>query len=276
MTKGLRQRLQQERGHPFVIFANDNIGITINQFGLFEHIELQLLRDFLRPIRALCSESIALDIGANIGNHALFLSKLFFEVHAFEPNPLTYQLLKINAAFATNVIPHDHGLGNIAGTYPLSFTATNAGGSSIIANAAPQDRMTEDVKIEVLDDCFNTEKEIKLIKIDTEGFETNILIGAIQTIMRHRPLILFEQHINQFSAGSTPAIDILQKHAYVICWLERKNVGNSTLSRAIRILRESVAGRTLMVRSGESIPVRSHAMLIALPEEMVSILDTIS
>ena len=42
----------------------------------------------------------ALDIGANIGNHSVFLSKFFKKIHSFEPNPKTYDVLSLNSKYS--------------------------------------------------------------------------------------------------------------------------------------------------------------------------------
>ena len=56
---------------------------------------------------------IALDIGANIGTHTVYLSEYFKEVHGFEPQRKVFNLLKANVEINNchNVKLHNFGLG---------------------------------------------------------------------------------------------------------------------------------------------------------------------
>ena len=80
------------------IFAHDSIGRYINLFGGYEREELDILFDFLAPLDVEFKNSLALDIGANIGNHAMYFSDHFQRVIAFEPNDDVFYLLKFNGS----------------------------------------------------------------------------------------------------------------------------------------------------------------------------------
>jgi hypothetical protein len=82
------------------VFSFDYIGNYINVFGSYEYpVFSKLCELFSAHGVTLC----ALDIGANIGVHTVFLSKIFDNVIALEPNPKTYSLLEINTAHLPNV-----------------------------------------------------------------------------------------------------------------------------------------------------------------------------
>lgn len=80
------------------------IGQGINLYGYWEHEELEALSHWLTNNKAV--GGVMLDIGANIGNHSVFLAKHFDAVHAVEPSPRTFNVLTMNASLAPNIQCH--------------------------------------------------------------------------------------------------------------------------------------------------------------------------
>jgi hypothetical protein len=101
--------------------------------GIYE----QRFLDFLR--RRIKSGGVMLDVGANIGNHALYLRDLFNEVHCFEPSPRVTDRLDENIGLngATNVRLHRLALGASDVMTPFSsnreILARRAGRSGSLA-----------------------------------------------------------------------------------------------------------------------------------------------
>jgi hypothetical protein len=131
-TMAVSRRHYAQRNHRMAIFANDLVGISINQFGFYERDELDVLFEFLSPLAALFRNGTAFDIGANIGNHSVYFSKRFKLIHSFEPNPHAFQLLTLNSKRLNKVVTHNIGLGDFKGTFDLLENPTNVGGSPII------------------------------------------------------------------------------------------------------------------------------------------------
>ena len=148
--------------------------------------------------RLLRPGDIAIDIGANIGLLTLRMAARVGRagaVHAFEPNPNL--ALRIQAAADRNDLPqifvHNSALGNDTGVLPLYVPKGNMGSASIRADWNPGFREKHDVKLERLDDVLTNAAGVKLIKIDVEGVELNVLQGARQIIAKHRPAaVIFE------------------------------------------------------------------------------------
>jgi hypothetical protein len=63
-------KFREQRGHPFAVFANDYIGILVDQFGVYERDELNLLLTLIERLDEGIFSGVAFDIGANVGNHA--------------------------------------------------------------------------------------------------------------------------------------------------------------------------------------------------------------
>ena len=78
-------------------------------YGAYEEQELYLLRDLVKNIE----DPLFIDVGANVGQHSIYMSKYCREVHSFEPYEPVRRLLdeKIQYNFINNIIVHNVALG---------------------------------------------------------------------------------------------------------------------------------------------------------------------
>lgn len=260
--------LMRKRGNKqMAIFANDYIGIQVNQFGYFEGEELSLLFEYLTPLADIFQNGIALDIGANIGNHSMFFSDRFRGVHAYEPNPRTYCLLKFNTDPLVNVTCHQFGLGDVTGSLELHQNLANPGLASIKYGSDPQDQLIK-IHVSTLDELSHPENEsICFIKMDVEGFEENVIKGGERTLRKLQPVVVFEQHRGEFtSEGTTPAIQRLISLGYTFCWEQKADVSRTWIGRRLQDARECVTGKHIEFATGNEVPPENYTMLIAIPE----------
>ncbi|MGQ7848367.1 FkbM family methyltransferase [Granulosicoccus sp. 3-233] len=268
MVKYLNRRAarnRQFRGTRMAIFANEHVGIQINQYGVYERQELMVLFDFLKPVEDAFARATVIDAGANIGNHSLFFSHYFQQVVAFEPNPSTCRLLAFNTEQVDNISIVNQGLGDEQGTLLLVEDSMNMGASSIVRKAGADERQIP-VQIETLDRATADIDCIEMIKIDVEGFEINVLTGASGLIARHQPIIVFEQHAGEFHDGSTESLRFLSDRGYRFCWHQK---GSAMRVRALSNLvniREYFIGVRHRIVYDEKVPEKNHSMLIAVPE----------
>ena len=119
------------------------------------------------------------DIGANIGLFTLFFSKLVGttgRVIAFEPDPENFDVLKKNIELneITNVTLVQKGVSNKNESVKL-YKSNVSGGHSLIKNEWAKEYTN--IQTVTLDDYFRGE-EIDMIKIDTEGFELEVIEGG--------------------------------------------------------------------------------------------------
>jgi FkbM family methyltransferase len=266
----LSHPLCAKRNRRMAIFANDLIGIHINQFGVYELEELDILFDFLGPLKETFAAGTCLDIGANIGNHSLYFSPRFATVHSFEPHPATFRLLDFNVGGIGNVVAHDFGLGDSRGTFVLRENPTNLGNSSITGDSLGGAHDIE-IRLECVDGLNLDLGSLCFVKIDVEGFEASVIRGAINTIRAHEPLIVLEQHEAEFVDGSTPSIAILQDLGYRFCWHHAGTLAKSTYLRRLANLRELLVGRKHRIFTGTPVPRRNHPMLIAVPARFAAL-----
>ena len=174
-------------------FYRDAIGSHISVFGVYEWPELRLLERLLNEIGM--DGMIALDVGANIGNHTISLfQRRFSEVHCLEPNPVIFQLLKFNLRLFENCQCHQIGLSDEPGEACMTWSDENWGSSAIVMEPKASGDKAQ-ARLEKMDDyCAFMEGRIGLIKLDVEGHEANVLRGGLRTIDKNRPIITFEHH----------------------------------------------------------------------------------
>lgn len=216
------------------IFSFDHIGLCINNEGRYENVQLQLVEQFISEKLLNSSKSAMLDIGANIGNHSVFFSRFFKNVYSFEPNPITFKLLKLNAEIACpnkNIVAFNIGLSDTSGELPFSINPANIGGTRIVTQPSAKHptfhrkNISNSVPLNVkpLDDVCEIENtSISLIKIDVEGHELNVIKGAKNILTSQRPAILFEQSEVEVENGSSEVIDYLESLDYEFYIIERR------------------------------------------------------
>ncbi|TQR28645.1 hypothetical protein DMB92_09090, partial [Campylobacter sp. MIT 99-7217] len=151
--------------------------------------EYTMLQDILKRIP---QGEVFVDIGANIGNHTLFIAANKIKVYAFEANKALCEIIQESVSinhFEDLVKIYNYGLSDKdekASFVDMDFS--NLGGNSLTLGQG-------DIECKRLDD-FEIREKIASIKIDVEGMETKVLIGAKKTIEKNRPLIYIEA-INQ-------------------------------------------------------------------------------
>ncbi len=150
-------------------------GATGNLYsGLHEFYDMGFLLHFLRE------NDLFIDVGANIGSYTVLASA---EIKAFslsfEPVPSTFSYFKNNILINDIqhlVTPLNIGLGSKKDV--LKFTKSHDTENHI---ATESDTDTIDVEIDILDNII-AERQPNLLKIDVEGFETEVLNGAETTL----------------------------------------------------------------------------------------------
>lgn len=168
--------------------------------------ELDMLRDMGTR---LAPGDLVLDVGANIGNHTLYLSAIYgCSVVAFEPNPHLAKSLVRSAKLNdlnSRVKVIIKGVGAEPGRAEFSSSRPeNLGAQSLVEGHG-------DIPIITLDDQ-RLDQQVKLMKIDVEGMELAVLRGADQLIARDRPIIYIE---SATEAGFRELTSFLKKQGYL-------------------------------------------------------------
>jgi len=161
---------------------------------------------------ANCKEHrICIDIGANVGLWSCELVENFQQVIAFEPVNEFIQCFKKNVK-KTNYTIHECALGRQESYINMNIVEGNTGHSHIDQNSLGKGS----IPLKTLD-SFDFQ-DVDLIKIDVEGFEEEILAGAMKTIIKNKPVIVVEQQTHEYKDARTdlPSVKILQSLGYKV------------------------------------------------------------
>jgi FkbM family methyltransferase len=256
----------------FYIKTKDYIGNQIIAHDLYEKRELKSLVHFLTPIHPLLKTGLGFDVGANIGNHTIFLAPYLQEVHAFEPNPRICLLLELNTQKILNIKIFNFGLSNSKASKTLYVDSQNVGGSSTIKNRG---KFNDEIKIRLLplDSIKIQYEKLQIIKIDVEGNEYEVLLGGIKTIQNSMPIILLEQFPSDFDSPKRSSIALLTKFGYRFVWMAHDSVNQNKIQRRIRRVVNLLYRRevTFFVTSSE-VPRAHYPMLVAVPPRFFGLL----
>ena len=177
-----------------------------------------------------------IDIGAHIGYYALLFAKCVGphgRIFAFEPLPCNFALLQKNVLLndLQNVYAVDQAV--FSSTREIEITVPddqpNPGNGSM-HNEIGKKHYT--VKAISLDDyCEKLALRPDILKMDVEGAEYEVLIGAKKTIHRCQPSLFIELHHFDGNLGANPVPELLTSWGYQIQWLERWQLTSYILAR---------------------------------------------
>lgn len=151
----------------------------------FELPELQFVREKVKK------GAVVVDVGANVGNHTVFLSRFLAprRIVVLEPNADLFDTLRFNLEVnsVSNLDTSFLGLavGAQSRTYDICIKDLNNIGAGRLAESA-----SGTVRSRPLDEILHD--DVDLIKIDVEGMELEVLEGARRTISRSRPYLMLE------------------------------------------------------------------------------------
>lgn len=160
--------------------------------------------DFYKGI--LKKGDFVIDIGAHIGDSTIPMALAVGKegtVLGFDPNPYIYKILEKNASLnkeLTNIIPLQLAIATHEGDFFYSSseaTYNNGGIAETQDNRHGKYGLNEKVKGVNLEHFLNENFKDKLpnlalIKIDTEGYDTEILKSILPFVKKHMPNVIFE------------------------------------------------------------------------------------
>jgi FkbM family methyltransferase len=158
----------------------------------------------------------AVDAGAHIGFFAMHMAARVGptgKVHAFEPLDSNADLLERSISengFADRIVFQRAAVGQTSGMATLTFPleTLNTGGAYLLRDgAAPLlGNETRPVPLVALD-ATKMARPVRLIKMDVEGAEPQVIEGAARLIAEDRPVILSELHHTQLERASGTSAD---------------------------------------------------------------------
>jgi len=136
------------------------------------------------------------DIGAHVGISVHHWSNIFNKVTAFEPMIDHFSCLEKNIQHLKNVESYNIAISNTEGNLYGSYRSTKNSGSFQLLDSdykqpnKKSPRQLYEISVKKLD-SFNF-TDLNLLKIDVEGWEFEVLKGAVETIQKHKPILLVE------------------------------------------------------------------------------------
>ena len=202
-------------------------GEIVNGKGTYQIKKLREAMKWCRKFRR------AVDVGAHVGLWSMHLVRKFARTEAFEPVSDFRACLVENVGLAGSDDGmcddtfglHDCALGNVLigglDFVTMDINPADTGGTHVHAAGLNGDQPM--IGLKSMDSfCFEA---VDFIKIDCEGYELEVLKGAVETLKRCKPCVIVEQKphklLPNFGIKGTPAVDFLRSLGAVL----RKEMG---------------------------------------------------
>ena len=219
-------------GTRLALYMGNDLSRQIYVAGCIDPNEFAFLDRFLQPGMTF------LDAGANEGIYSIFAAaRVGAEgtVWAFEPSQRELERLQ------TNIVLNDFNMP----TFPVALADTNGQAELTVAGYGHEGQNTlgafvydiessgkERIDLARLDDLIakNPPSRIDLIKVDVEGAEQRLFLGAAETLRRYRPILLFEvseSALRNQGSSREDLVDFLRTHEYT-CYCFDRNSGVPT------------------------------------------------
>lgn len=158
--------------------------------------EIKLLKKITRYFDL--HKYIYIDVGANDGSHVNNLIKTTEKINfcLFEANPFNYKKLRKNIKKNKKIKLYKFALGKknaLIKMFDFKKTGTKLSRSNkkSLEHLVDKKIYSFNVNVKKLDN-FKFTKKVKIIKIDVEGDELNVLLGAKKLINKFNPIIILE------------------------------------------------------------------------------------
>ncbi len=198
-------------GVDFKFFVGDTDGMEWYHTGATDPvwIEMRFIKD-----KIISEGDTVVECGSHHGCTTVVLSDWVGKkgrVLSFEPNPVNFEILKINLSIngIQNVEPFNIAVGAENGEVDIDISSSN---SYVLRNTVSV--KTSKVKLINIDSLLDSNPDV--LKIDVEGFEKEVLAGAVK-LLRKKPKLAIEIHPEMFEKYNTSIkeiFDIINRDNY--------------------------------------------------------------
>jgi FkbM family methyltransferase len=218
--------------------ADEQLTPWIRSQGVWEADVMKLLSRWLKP------GSLMVDVGANVGFHAVFAAQLGARVVAVEPVPWTLDLLRANVwrhGADVEIVPAaaSDGLGPVR----LEMDAAHRSGAQISGSGI-------EVRAATLDDLV-PEGEVDVLKLDVEGAEPLVLRGATAILARSPVLAAVVEFRDEPHVGGESPEDVLAFYdslGFELCLLRRNGELDPSTPAGVMARAREVPSLNLVLR----------------------------
>jgi FkbM family methyltransferase len=161
---------------------------------------------------------VCVDVGANIGLHTLTMSRQVGpsgKVVAFEPEQHNHELLRENLRLneVRNVDARRMAVGERMGSVRMALNPLNYGDHRVASEGATAS--AQEVPLTTVDEAVKDipDGQIRLVKIDVQGYEHNVIEGMRRTVARNPDLVLilevFPEALQQAGSSASKLVGAL-------------------------------------------------------------------
>jgi FkbM family methyltransferase len=206
--------------------------------------KLYLKNDLKRRLKIInhCQIDVLFDIGANVGQYAKKMRNLGYnnKIISFEPLKVDFEILKRSASHDRSWIVNNYALGNEDTTGFINISGSSD--NSSILNMMPKHSESkselgyigrQEIEIKKLDTIFSSfvkRENNVMIKIDTQGYEKNVVDGATESL-KNISIIQLEMSIVPLYEGEmlfTEMIKYLENKGFELFSLENGHYNRQT------------------------------------------------
>jgi FkbM family methyltransferase len=148
-------------------------------------------------VELIKNNGTVVDAGANVGVFSVLAAVKHpgATIFAFEPAPATFEILKENVKHYSNIRVFNCALGEREGV--ISFVITPNAGTNHVGNGGIP------IPMKTIDSLGT---RVDFLKMDTEGYEANIIKGAVETIKKWKPVIAMPAYHKPDDKTELPAL----------------------------------------------------------------------
>jgi FkbM family methyltransferase len=218
-------------GHKFFLDKHDSIHYSYSDETENYSEDVSLIIE-----KACQKNSIVIDVGANIGWYTLQYARYVGstgKIFAFEPVKENFQLLKKNISKNgyENIIPINKAVSNEVSTVKMELS-DRIGDHRIVNDVDSTDKTIIEVDCTTLDNSFPHNTKIDFLKIDAEGQDLNVLLGAKRLIDENPQIVIFVEFnpflLRQNNIEPIKLLEFLESHNFQI-YDEEKNPSQQSL-----------------------------------------------
>lgn len=247
-------------------FSSDLIGREVAVAGIYEASGISAVKWLVdNSVIDQASNSVFLDVGANIGVYTIACALLFKRVESFEPHPVVRQVLALNKAINhfDNVTIHAMGLSDKDGVATLyEGFSDNMGASSLERGAEANTSYQVELRNASTAILQVTQEPVAFIKVDVEGHEAKVFQGLSLFLSKQQPVIAFEANdpvhnqalmnsLKEYGYKTFLALD----YSPSIRWL------------GLRVLILTILGVKTRLKEVATLQNKQYSLVFALPEK---------
>ena len=230
-------------------------------FGVYERPEVEIMKKIVEQIE----KAVMLDVGCNTAHHSMYLANSCSIIHAFEPFKPLYDIAvgRLKKNQINNVYMHNLGLGStneFKSFFPPNNVNTGTGSFVPARNNSQHNKI--DLQIVNGDEYLLPQlKSLDLVKIDVEGFESEVIKGMKHTLELHRPFVVMEykQSNSKSETDISQLLELFPKDYEIYCIQDYINIFYFFTYKLFRLTK--------------TIPSNKEINLLVYPKENIALLE---